>query len=58
MKDPFLHALYLKHYVNKKKREPREACIRCGALGVLGKRKPFEGLCKKCRSEEFKKQFN
>lgn len=58
MVDPFIHALYVKHYVNKKPRRVLEVCIRCGSKGVLGRRKPFEGLCKSCRKEEFQKQFN
>lgn len=54
MKDPVLHALYLKHYANKSKRGPLETCIRCGKKGKLGERKPYEGLCKQCRKGEYK----
>ena len=54
MKDNFLHQLYLKHYANKAKRPPREVCIRCGARAILGTKRPWLGLCKKCRKLEWK----
>jgi rare lipoprotein A len=52
--DPFLHSLYQKHYANRQERKLREVCVRCGGKGVLGLRRPFLGLCKKCRKLEWK----
>lgn len=54
MKDNFIHQLYLKHYANKVKRPPREVCIRCGTKAILGTKRPWLGLCKKCRKLEWK----
>jgi hypothetical protein len=54
MKDNFIHQLYLKHYAGKAKRQPREVCIRCGARAILGTKRPWLGLCKKCRKLEWK----
>jgi hypothetical protein len=45
----FLHDLHEKYYGNRKQMKPRERCIRCGQVRVLGKRRPGKGLCKKCR---------
>jgi hypothetical protein len=51
----FLHKLYKDYYVDRKPKEHYEVCIRCGGKGKLGKRKPYTGLCKKCRKGEYKR---
>ena len=50
----FIHQLYQKYYANRVEVKPREVCIRCGKKGILGVRRPYEGLCKKCRKSEWK----
>lgn len=52
----FLHRLFVKHYRDRPAEpEHREACIRCGAKGRLGVRKPYAGLCRTCRAAEYSK---
>jgi len=50
----FLHQLYVQYYQNKPEPVEYDVCIRCGGKGRLGIRKPYKGLCKKCRKTEFK----
>lgn len=49
----FIRKLYLEFYENRPEKKVLEKCIRCGSRGVLGKRKPYTGLCRKCRKKEF-----
>ena len=49
----FIHSLFVQYYANREERVTLEVCIRCGSKGKLGIRKPYEGLCKKCRQKEF-----
>ena len=53
----FLHSLIEKYYKNREETQ-RENCIRCQNKGKLGKRKPYIGLCGKCRKIEFKQKEN
>jgi len=50
--DMYLHMLYNKYYVTRRKCKDREVCIRCGQTRVLGKRGKAKGLCKQCRKNE------
>ena len=54
----FLHQLFVKYYLDKPEPVEYAVCIRCGGKGRLGIRKPYEGLCKKCRRGEFKKRVH
>jgi len=50
----FLHGLFVKYYANRPAEPVRlEVCIRCGSKGKLGERKPYAGLCRACRGQEF-----
>ena len=51
----FLHGLYIKFYANRPEPVTLEVCIRCGAKGKLGERKPYTGLCRACRKAEYSK---
>lgn len=51
----FLQSLVEKHYTNRPEPIKLEVCIRCGSKGKLGQRKPYEGLCRKCRKEQYSK---
>lgn len=50
--DTFLHSLYTRFYVTRRKCKAREICIRCGKVRVLGVRGKAKGLCKPCRKME------
>lgn len=50
----FIHKLFIEYYESKPERKTLEICVRCGSKGVLGVRRPYVGLCRKCR----KKQWN